>query len=72
MAGAGRVKAKTPPPRLTLSKDEAAHALGLSVDSLERHVLPDLRVVRRGRRVLIPARELDRWIEANAARTLET
>ena len=38
--------------RLALSKAEAAMALGVSVDYLEEHVLADLRVVRRGRKVL--------------------
>lgn len=61
----------TPPPRLALSKPEAAAALGVSVDTLERHVLPELRVVRRGRLVLIPVRELDRWLERSAALTLD-
>lgn len=57
--------------RLALSKPEAAEALGVSVDTLERHVLGELRVVRRGRLVLIPVRELEAWLEHNAARTLE-
>ena len=43
--------------RLALSKLEAARALGVSVDFLEEHILPDLRVVREGRRRLIPVRE---------------
>jgi excisionase family DNA binding protein len=57
--------------RLALTKAEAAKALGVSVDHLERHVLPDLRVVRSGRLRLVPTVELERWIERNAARVLE-
>ena len=57
--------------RLALSKCEAADALGVSVDFLEEHVMPELRVVRRGRRRLIPVRELERWLEENAARVME-
>ena len=53
--------------RLALSKCEAADALGVSVDFLEEHVMHELRVVRRGRRRLIPVRELERWLEANAS-----
>lgn len=62
---------KAPPPRLALSKPEAAAALGVRVDTLERHVLPELRVVRRGRLVLIPVAEIERWLDRNAAVTLE-
>ncbi len=58
------------PDRLAYTKPEAAVALGVSVDTLERHVLAELRVVRRGRLVLVPVRELERWLEQNAARTL--
>ncbi len=57
--------------RLALSKCEAADALGVSVDFLEEHVMPELRVVRRGRRRLIPVRELERWLEENAALVME-
>jgi excisionase family DNA binding protein len=53
--------------RLALSKCEAADALGVSVDFLEEHVMHELRVVRRGRRRLIPVRELERWLETNAS-----
>ncbi len=57
--------------RLALSKCEAADALGLSVDFLEDHVMHELRIVRRGRRRLIPVRELERWLEENSARVLD-
>ena len=50
-------------PRLALTKAEAAEALGVSVDFLEQHVMPELRVVRRGRRRLIALRELERWLQ---------
>jgi excisionase family DNA binding protein len=62
--------ARPPVGRLAYTKREAAEALGMSVDSLERHLLAELRVVRRGRLVLIPATELERWLSDNAARTL--
>jgi excisionase family DNA binding protein len=57
--------------RLALSKCEAADALGVSVDFLEEHVMHELRVVRRGRRRLIPVRELERWLDANASFALD-
>ena len=65
-----RPAAKPEVPRLALSRSEAADALGVSIDFLEQHVLHDLRMVRRGRRLLIPLSELQRWIDSNAHRTL--
>lgn len=62
-----RVPAGPAAGRLALSKSEAAAALGVSVDFLEQHVMGELRVVRRGRRRLIPVGELERWLDANAA-----
>jgi hypothetical protein len=32
--------------------------------------MPDLRVIRLGRKRLIPVRELEDWTDRNAARTL--
>ena len=62
---------KTSQLRLALSPDEAAAALGVSRDYLDEHVAPELRWVRRGRRKFVSVRELERWLEAAAARTLE-
>jgi excisionase family DNA binding protein len=56
------------PIRLALTRAEAAAAIGVSLDSFERHIQHELRVVRRGRLRLVPVRELERWLEANAAR----
>jgi excisionase family DNA binding protein len=70
MAARVRPISKPAVPRLALSKTEAADALGVSVDFLEEHVLHELKVVRRGRRRLIPLSELQRWIDSNAHRTL--
>ena len=61
---------RTAPPRLALSKAEAAVALGVSVDFLEEHVMAELRIVRRGRRRLIPIGELERWLSENASMVL--
>jgi excisionase family DNA binding protein len=55
-------------PRLALSKAEAAEVLGVSVDFFEEHIQPDLKIVYKGRRRLIPVRELEKWLEANGAR----
>jgi hypothetical protein len=57
-------------PRLALTKVEAAESLGMSVDSFERYVMPDVRVVRQGRLVLVSTRELEAWLDRSGARTL--
>ena len=56
--------------RLALTPNEAAVALGVSRDFLDEHVMPDLRIVRRGRRRLVPVRELERWLDQEANRPL--
>jgi hypothetical protein len=58
-------------PRLAVTRAEAARALGMSVNSFERHVQPELRIVRRGKLRLIPVREIERWLEINAESTVE-
>jgi excisionase family DNA binding protein len=63
--------AGTGPSRLAFSKVEAAEALGVSVDFLEEHVMHELRVVRKGRRRLIPVKELVRWLDEQATRALD-
>jgi hypothetical protein len=66
----GRLEGATAP-RLALTKREAAEALGMSVDSFERHVQPELRVVRRGKLRLFALSEIERWLRENGARTIE-
>ena len=58
-------------PRLALSPDEAAQALGISRDFFDEHIAPELRIIRRGRRKLIPVHELERWLSEQAALALE-
>ncbi len=57
-------------PRLALSPDEAAAALGCSRDYLDAHIGPELRWVRRGRRKFVAIAELERWLEKSGALTL--
>jgi hypothetical protein len=57
-----------PIPRLALSREEAAAALGMSLNSFERHVQPTIRLVRLGRMRLVPGSELERWLGENASR----
>jgi excisionase family DNA binding protein len=51
-----------------LSPDEAAALLGVSRDYFDEHVIGELRIVRRGRRILIALAELERWLDRAAAR----
>ncbi len=51
------------PPRLGLTVEEAAKAVGMSESSFKRHVQPELRIVRRG---IIPVPEIEKWLEGNA------
>jgi len=55
-------------PRLALSPTEAAAVLGVSRDYFDEHVIDELRVVRRGRRILVALTELERWLDQCATR----
>jgi hypothetical protein len=56
--------------RVALTREEAAIALGISLDSFERYAQPELRMMRRGRLRLVPVSELERWADQAAERTL--
>lgn len=56
--------------RLALTRTEAAEALGISLDSFERYVQGEVRLVRRGRIRLVPVGELERWVAENAERPM--
>ena len=58
-------------PRLALSMSEAAAALSVSPDFFDQHIRHELRVIRRGRKVLVAVRELERWLDQNSALTLD-
>jgi hypothetical protein len=56
-------------PRLSIGPREAAEMLGVSRDFFDEHVKPELRIIRRGSKmILIPVAELQRWVEESAAR----
>jgi hypothetical protein len=57
-------------PRITLTREDAAAALGMSLDSFERYVQPHLRLLRLGRMVLVPVGELRRWADDVAERAV--
>lgn len=53
-------------PRLAFNQQEAAEALGISVDHFERHVKAELPVVYSGALKLYPRAGLERWLEQQA------
>jgi excisionase family DNA binding protein len=57
--------------RLALTLDEAAASIGLSRDTFDRFVRDELRLVRVGRRVLVPVSELQKYLQRNAACILD-
>ena len=63
-------KLSTNIPRLALTPSEAAAAIGVGEDFFSEHVRPELQLIRRGRKVLVPVVELERWMSANAERPL--
>jgi hypothetical protein len=56
--------------RLALTAMEAPAALGVSDDFFRDHIARELRWVRRGSKKLVAVRELEAWLEREAARTL--
>lgn len=55
-----------PVPRIALTREEAAAALGVSLSHFERHIAPHLRMVRTGSTRLVPIRELEQWADRAA------
>jgi len=53
-------------PRIALTPPEAAAAIGVGPDYFDQHVAPHLRLIRRGRKRLVPVVELERWVAENA------
>jgi excisionase family DNA binding protein len=53
-------------PVLALSIREACAALGITHDLWKEHVADDVRMVRLGRRRLVPVAELQRWLAEHA------
>lgn len=53
-------------PRLALTRTEAAEAIGISLDSFERHVQPSLRCNYIGSRRVYEIEEIKKWLAENA------
>ena len=63
---------KAPTPAMALTVARAAAALDMSEDHFREHVAPELRWIRRGRKRVVAVAELDRWLERNASRALDS
>jgi hypothetical protein len=55
---------------LAVGPDRAAELLSISRDLFDREVLPHLRIVRVGRRVIVPIVELQKFLDRHAAMPL--
>jgi len=53
-------------PALALTVEQACAALSVSWDTFNTHVASDLKIVRIGRRKLVPVTELQRWLDQHA------
>jgi len=63
-------EAHSGPPVLAVSIEGACRALGVSWDYWREHIEPEVRIVRRGRRKLVPVAELEKWLDEAAERAL--
>lgn len=57
-------------PALALTIEEACNALSVSWDTFNAHIADELRIVRVGRRKLVPVSELQRWLDKHAESTI--
>lgn len=58
---------RAPIPRVALTPAEAAASLGVGETYFNEYVRAELRLIRRGRKVLVPTVELERWAAENAS-----
>lgn len=57
-------------PRITLTRAEAAEALGVSTEHFARYIQPEVRLIRSGAKVLVPVAELQAWADREAQAVL--
>jgi hypothetical protein len=57
-------------PRIALTPPEAAAAIGVGPDFFDEKVAPELSLIRRGRKRLVPVVELERWVAETAGRPI--
>lgn len=57
---------KPPAPALALSVEQACASLGVSWDTWREHIEPEVKIVRLGRRKLVPVSALQAWLDRHA------
>ena len=55
---------------VAVSREDAALLLSVGLTFFEEEIQPELKLIRRGRKRLVPVSELPRWVRANAAPVL--
>jgi excisionase family DNA binding protein len=66
-----KAQSVAPVPRVSLTRQEAAQSLGVSLSFFAEHIQPQLKLVRLGSVRLVPLRELERWLEREAQMVIE-
>lgn len=61
-------KLAAPIPRFALTVPEAAASVGVGLDFFNENIRPELALIRRGSKRLVPVTELQRWVAENAER----
>jgi len=51
-----------------LTVPEAAASVGVGLDFFNENIRPELALIRRGSKRLVPVTELQRWVAENAER----
>ncbi len=57
---------KPAPPALALSIEQACASLGVGWDLWKSSIEHEIRIVRIGRRKLVPVAELEKWLDQHA------
>jgi hypothetical protein len=63
-------KLAVPIPRVALTIPEAAASIGVGIDFFNQQIRPELALIRRGSKRLVPVAELERWAAKNAEQVL--
>lgn len=57
-------------PRIALTRQESADALGVGLTTFKERIAPELRVIREGKVRIYLVRDLEQWADENAERVI--